>query len=444
MYTSHIGKRFVEIYNRRTANNYSIREFFVDILFPLFFDHPTFLLSPANTPLFQKVIAKRRGNDPLARQEALTEIHDKINSFTSSKALIPDMSFAIGYGSADEMGTTAGQISSFKVPMGEDETYASWIGACLGIGVGGGQNLLIDDEEILWSLFEGWTLYRKYVGQNEGIDNKIETWNGIWLCHRLAMNYDASFPEGGGFNPLTIGKEEKVEMKRPSWVKIVFSLARVLGERSITMYVYQFSQMNTTIGFVQCLLPQINRVSEIYDKLFAESGILKRNLSDMYETQYGLMRVCESGAIGLRQLEPKNLRKYMPSGNGSSLAPKFNDDESKITFYIYQSWIIAMLEKPEFLKLATDVAKALQGYVSRDRKTNKTRSNEVDKLLEQRSREKFIDNLRSMVEQDESLSSLIDKTVNHIHLDIPSDNFAYFITLIRFKYALPANILINS
>ncbi len=66
MYTAHIGKRFVEIYNKRMGTELSARDFFSEVYFKYFFDYGKFLLSPAGTPLFQ-LIARRKTHDPKAR-----------------------------------------------------------------------------------------------------------------------------------------------------------------------------------------------------------------------------------------------------------------------------------------------------------------------------------------------------------------------------------------
>ncbi len=73
--------------------------------------------------------------------------------------------------------------------------YASWIGEALGIGVSGGFVMLINEPEVLWSLFMGWQYYRKYLQQTPNLkDKQIETWNGHWLCHSLDKEYNPEDP----------------------------------------------------------------------------------------------------------------------------------------------------------------------------------------------------------------------------------------------------------
>ena len=187
MYTSFIGNRFLEMCNKDKKKKLSPKEYFEREHFPLFYDHPQYLQSPAGTPLFQ-LIAQHTTKNPKERKIALNKIAEKIEHFANSKDKFPEMSFALGYSSADILGTTSGQITSLTLPLDADDMYASWIGAGFGIGIAGGLNILVDGEEVLQAIKEGWSLYREYVDENKGIENKVETWNGIWLAHRFSEN----------------------------------------------------------------------------------------------------------------------------------------------------------------------------------------------------------------------------------------------------------------
>ncbi len=435
MYTSHIGKRFVDLYNKKTDNTLTAKQFFDQIYFPLFFDDVKLLQSPGNTPIFQLLVSKKT-HDPQARQSAKTEIGNKVKAYMNSSALLPDMSFALGYGSSDDMGTTSGQITNIKLPIEEEEAYSSWIGAGLGIGVGGGQNILLDNEEILWLLYEGWQLYRKFTNQTEGINNKIETWNGLWLTRRLSHSYNPTMPEAS----IRIAVNNGINlMERPSWVILMFILSKKFENSALNAYVYQFSQTNTTIGFIRLLLPEVHILSDIYMALFFESGINDQDFTEQYETAEGFARVCEHGTIGLRQLEPKDLKQYMPGGTKLPTVKEF--EKNRIIYQIYYTWILAMLNNKEFLELAIKAAKALQKYVSEDKQSRRTRTNEIDSVINAKTKKELIASLAELIQKDQSLSEELNHIVDTVHLHIPADNVPYFITLIRFKYALPENLL---
>lgn len=438
MYTSVIGQRFLEIYNKERKKKLSAQEYFEREYFPLFYDHPQYLQSPANTPLFQ-VIAQKKTNDPKARRKAYSEIVEKINSFSEMKGNAPEMSFALGFASADLLGTTSGQVTSLELPFEADDMYASWIGAGFGIGVAGGLNILLDNQEVLETIRQGWKLYREYVDENKGIDNKVETWNGIWLTHRYSDNFKKT-SQKANFHPVGIGKDGKAQMERPSWTNVIFTLAKIFPKQTMNAYIYSFGQMNRTIGFIRFVLPEVSKISELYNSLFGKSKILSnKKLAQIYESEYGLSAVCERfSMIGLRSLEPKDLRKYMPGKTGSNEFPKFKEDEkNKINYSIYITWVVAMLNNKELLELAGKAAHAFREYEKGGKKGLVKRDNEIKDLLSTRNRKELIDKLTGLVEEEPKMSEVCNALVNSLMMDIAADNVPLFVTLMRFKYALP-------
>lgn len=435
MYTSVIGQRFLDIYNKERKKKLSAQEYFEREYFPLFYDHSQYLQSPANTPLFQ-VIAQKKTKDSKARQKAFSEIAGKINSFSNTKGNAPDMSFALGFASADLLGTTSGQVTSLELPFEADDMYASWIGAGFGIGVAGGLNILLDNQEVLETIQQGWKLYREYVDENKGIDNKVETWNGIWLTHRYSDNFKKT-SQKANFHPIGIGKDGKAQMERPSWTNVIFTLAKIFPKQTLNAYVYSFGQMNRTIGFIRFVLPEVSKISELYNSLFGKSKLLSnKELAQIYESEYGLSAVCERfSMIGLRSLEPKDLRKYMPGKTGSNELPKFKEDEkNKINYSIYITWVIAMLNNKELLDLAEKASIRLKEFISEEKKVRTNRSNLVTNFLNAKNRKDFIDCLTEIVAEDNSLSEFGNELVNRIMLDIAPDQITLFVTLLRFKY----------
>ncbi len=58
MYTSYIGSKFLDLYNRRTGNHYRAEEFFDKEMFPLFFDNTRHLMHVSNSP-FSRAFRKK-------------------------------------------------------------------------------------------------------------------------------------------------------------------------------------------------------------------------------------------------------------------------------------------------------------------------------------------------------------------------------------------------
>lgn len=436
MYTSVIGKRFLESYNTKKKKKLTAKEYFGNEFFTLFYDHQKYLQSPANTPLFQLVAQKTTGNAK-ARQKALSEIILKITTFSEDKDSFADMSFALGFPSADLLGTTSGQVTSLKLPIDEEDIYASWIGAAFGIGIAGGLNLLIDNEEILEAISEGWELYREFVDENKGIDNKVETWNGIWLSHRYSDHFKKKSPLTD-FHPISTGKDNSAQMERPSWTNIILMLSKIFPRQILNAYAYSFGQMNRTVGFVRLILPEVHKIYELYDSLFGKTKVLSnKELSSIYESEYGLSTVCERfSMIGLRAFEPKDFKKYMP---GSKDSQKFKEDEkSKINYSIYIIWVIAMLNNKELLDLAEKAANAFRKFDEEGGKKGLVkRDNQIKELLESRNRKELIQQLAVIVKEDRQMSDICNALVNSVMTDISADNIPLFVTLLRFKYALP-------
>lgn len=434
MYTSYIGKRFLEIYNKKFNKELSAKEYFDKEFFPIFYDNERYLQSPANTPLFQ-LIAQKKTHIDVEREEKKEQIKDKIKTFIDGNELLPEMSFAIGYPSADLLGTTSGQVTSLALPIEEEDIYSSWIGAGFGIGLRGGLNVLIDNVKMLTAVEEGWKLYRMYVNENKYIDNKIETWNSKWITHRFSDNWNADNPRAF-FQPLGISKEGNSTIERGSWIEVLFALAKALPDEILTAYVYSLGQMNKTIGFVQIRLPDIKRIGELYRILFEkQTGFSNKKLASIYETQFGFSAACERfSLIGLEAIEPKDLKKYMPSPFEKSF-PKLKTDESSIINYtIYQTWMIAMLNNKELLELAEKAAKSLQNFVKDERQTKTKRSNLVENFLSTRSRKNFIESIIPIIKEDDSFYEIGNDLVNRVMLDIAPDNIPLFVTLLRFKY----------
>lgn len=435
MYTSVIGKSFLEFYNKRKKKKITAKEYFEKEFFPLFYDHSKYLQSPANTPLFQ-LIAQKTTSNASARKNALSEIILKATKYSEDKNSFADMSFALGFPSADLLGTTSGQVSSIKLPIDEDDIFASWIGAAFGVGIAGGLNLLLENEEILESIKEGWEIYRVFVEENRGIDNKIETWNGVWLAHRYSEHFQKKSPLTD-FHPIISGKDNNAQMERPSWTNILLTLSRIFPKQTLTAYAYSLGQMNRTVGFVRLILPEVHKIYELYDLLFGKTkGLSNKELSKIYESEYGLSTVCERfSMIGLRAFEPKDLKKYMP---GSKEFPKLKSDEkSKINYSIYITWVMAMLNNKQLLDLAEKAAQNFRNFEKGGKKGLVKRDNQIKELLESRNRKDFIQQLAVIVEEDRQMSDVCNELVNSIMTDISADNIPLFVTLLRFKYALP-------
>ena len=428
MYTSYIGKKFLQYYNEREGKNYSSKAFFEEIYFPIFFTDNSHLIHVGNSPFFQK-----------PKDEDIQKMGNKTNAqFNNLKEKIKNKEFSgstlVGFAAEDIDGSTTGQISSLNLNYSEDDVYTSWIGEALSIGISGGFLMLLDELEILWILYEGWVHYRRFLTQTPNVkDKQIETWNGHWLYNR---NINPSIKENA---------EKKLAIPTIEWVKLIFFLAKNCKNKNIVGYCYNLSQMNTTLGFINIYLKEVNHIFEIRDALFIkeDSSILSDNEINNLITFYTFKKVTQLGYIGLHALEPEKLRDYMPKN--SFLHSKGNDfvikdEKSHYNYKIYKIWIMAILNKTELLNFATAFAKLLlefeQSKTNERGKTGDT--NLVKEVLECYKVKLFIDKLTELNEKNSTKKDLLKSLVSEV-LVMQYDVFPLFITLVKFEYSYLKN-----
>lgn len=437
MYTSFIGKQFLKLYNTKTNSEYTAERFFEEKFFPIFFNDERHLMHVGNSPFFQK-----------PKKEDVTKYGNKsLAQFENLKAKVredePNMSFFVGYAASGTQETTSGQVSSLQnLEIEPEEIYASWIGQALAVGVSGGNVFLLNEDEVLWQLYLGWPRYRKYINQTDNIkDKQIETWNGQWLNFILSEDKDKrEFPDLPTSKVLG-----KLAISTISWSKILFNLSRLLPQKKIIIYAYSLSQMNTTLGFIQVFLPQFNKLLEYRHSLlgFKEFKELDNKDIEQFETFYNFRVACQRGNIGLNALEPKGLRQYMPKGSILYAQGKefnFKNENDYFLYELYQNWIMATLNKTKLLELASNLA----GYLieMEEEKTSRgksTISRVSQEIRESKTVKVFVDKLTEalpLMENDIKATREIVKEV----LEMPSDNFPLFITLVRFEYNYLKNL----
>ncbi|MHA4812072.1 hypothetical protein ACX0G9_28505 [Flavitalea flava] len=412
------------------------KAFFDEVFFPLFFNQDKHLMHVSNSPFFQKPSQKAIETGISIPQLQLQKLHADIGSEA------PNMAIFVGYAAKDLEGTTSGQLTSIDFNITPDEMYASWIGEALAIGVSGGLVMLIDNKDVLWSLFGGWIHYRNFLSQTPNVkDKQIETWNGQWLCHIFSRNYDRNNPFLN-FKIETVEVQGNIAIPTQAWSKVVFSLVKGIRQPYITAYIYSLSQTNTTLGFINIYLGEVNKMYELRDKLFIQEKETVLNDKEIEELSvfFNFKTACKQGTIGLKSIEPDKLRDYMPKGTviyAKGNEYKLNSEQSYFNFQLYKLWITAMLNKTELLDLAGQTAKALV-TLENDRKLDsrgKTGGLTQDskEIRESRTVRDFIDLLTKLLEQSPANTELFKSIVEEV-VKMPVDNFPLFVTLIRFEY----------
>lgn len=465
MYTSYIGNKFLELYRKRNklSGDYSPRLFFDEVLFPLFFDNAEHLMHVGNSPFFQKPTKTAIEEHGSKANAQLFNLHAKIEEG------VPSGSIFVGYGAENIEATSSGQITSMRFQFEENEMYASWIGQALAIGVSGGLANQVDEDEVLWTLYKGWKYYRKYLAQTPNLKNRqIETWNGHWLCHAFGESFHEDNPLAE-FEPKPEKVLGKLAIPTIDWIRVVFALSIKYPEQIVTTYIYNLSQTNTTLGFVNLRLPKIINLLRLKNELYELPKDRKnyQSFEQVYSTFYTLKNACKLGVIGLKALEPAKLRAFMPVGSAKyaqgkdykisnpNVKVKKNEttevfevrqhkakakyNEEIINFKIFKTWIIAMLNnKKELNVLAEQVAQALIDFEDKARGSNTARGKSTQNRLSEdvkssKSLKSFIENLTVMMVKHQEAANVFKKVKDAV-IELPSDLFPLFITLIRFEY----------
>lgn len=438
MYTSTVGRTFLNAYNSKFGTSFTGRSFFEEKFAPLFFNHNKYMMTAGNSPLENPKISWEkmlRGEEPFETEEQRKiRIKKMIDKIENEK---PDASIAIGYRVAENTSPATGQITNIEIPENKEDVYLSWIGEALGIGVAGGMRILFNNSGLLLDIFEGWEYYRSYLEQIPQLKgNQINTWNGHWLEHRYNEGYDEDDPVYG-LDPKEPYLENLYNLKTISWIKVMIRITKRYSVPNFIGYIYSIGQSNTTIGFIPFVLEDIRRPDEFYKKIFGDEAWMqnRENLHRLYGTGIGFNQACKMGCIGIEAMEPKGLKEYMPNKDKTKkISYKESDEEQKIKFETYKIWLLAMLNNEQLWDKSLEFANVLLQYEKGAGKAKTDRSNNVKTLLGSVTTKQFLQNLIPIMEQDKENNLEYENMAKEVHF-LPRENFSYFNTLIRLQYA---------
>ncbi|WP_338875000.1 hypothetical protein WBJ53_05220 [Spirosoma sp. SC4-14] len=436
MYTAYLGRRLVELLNARDHTQRTVQDFFSNEYFTLFFNDERFLQHVNNSKFDQAY--KQKGKTPLTevvRTNVLAAQHQRIQHDT------PDGSFFLGGAAAEATAGTSGQVTDILLPISPEEVYASWIGAALGIGVSGGLNVLVDDDLVLLTLYDGWQYYRTFMKQMHNLKpHQINTWNGWWITNAFREDFEPTDDPFSHQPDVKIDKASGVaSLETQKWVGVIFALAHKIP-RPLTSYVYSLSQMNTTVGFIQIQLRDIVEVlRELHRQLFLlREGLSYEKVASLYETEMGFQKACELGAIGVQAIEPESLREYMPGVRGSGKpfkTPKNREDSLWITYKIYETWIDAMLNNRKLLELSEKVAAILIHVSDPTQRGKKGGSNLVNELTNSTNRNQLIERFARLIDKIPDQHPMLNEIASMIAV-MPLTDIPLFIALLKLKYAV--------
>lgn len=440
MYTSVVGRKFLNAYNKAYGKSYSPEEFFREVFIPLFFDHPKYLMTAGNAPLENPKISwgdmmlgKKPYEDALKRQDRIEKTMKRI---LEEK---PDASIARGYPATEGSSPTLSQVTNMEIQSSSDDSMLSWVGDALSIGVSGGITILFDDESVLLDLFKGWGYYREYVNTHPMMKgNQINTWNGVWLAYYYGPHYNERMP----VNSEKISKDASgiMSLSTTSWISVLSGMVNREKRDTMTGYLYSIGQTNSTFGFIPFSLNEIRRPFQLYKKLFGEQALVRDHakMELLFGGGVGLHAVCRRGAIGVRSMEPKGLHEYMVTSSKRKNIKKPESEDDTITYNIYLTWIMAVLNNADLWNQTEAIIQELISYQNDAAKLRANRKNNVEKLLESRTLDLFLKNLIPLIQDtkaDGKDTKIYQDLIELLNI-MPRENYSYFNTLLGLRFAL--------
>lgn len=429
MVTSTFGKLFLDAYNEKYGTHYDAKTFFVEIYWPLFFDHNKYMMSAGNSPFENPKISWDKmliGQMPYESSEQRKKRFNNFMQLVSNG--VKDNRTALDHPTENLVQATSGQISNIQRKETDTEILLSWIGTSLAIGVPDRLCILFNNKDILLVTFEGWKFYREVLENTTTLKgNQINSWNGLWLAHRYnCLNYHSDNPMDK-FNNYLVTKDSSMSVNLCGWTELLSAIAQTHSTPKMLGYVFNFGQTNTTIGFIPFSLEPIRKTAQLYSQLFSLDEYSKDAVK-LLGTAVGFKKSCQAGAIGVKALEPKGLADYV-----KGKTPREKDLKEETNIHTYITWILVMLNNQELWGKAQTIASALKDFSESGEKGRTDRKNKVKQVLEATNKRNFIGNLTEVVK-------LVDDNrefVNAAELinQMPAYNVPYFLTLIRFHYA---------
>lgn len=455
MYTAEIGRQFLKLYNTKTGKNSSAESFFEEEFFPVFFNAEDYmhLMQVHGSHFFQPSYKKLAEKENVPIPDFRKRKFEEAMSAVDKREVTAHGGLGVGFKAGSVAESTSGQVSNIDILTDKETLLYSWLGGALGIGFGGGYDVLFDDPEINWYIYLGWQKYRNYLNEAPNMKGRqIETWNGLWLLYGL-KNRDQpnqAYKEvKQGLSRHLSENKGVVQLSRPNnWIEQVSALAKGFknkDQKQLLGYAYNFGQMNKTLGFFYIQLPEIRNLHEIYDNYLEKDPQLGNNtetaLEKVLKTQFNLEKAIAQGGIGLRALKPKDLFKFTAGSKQKEMAqvPKLDKQEKRIQFLTYKTWLTAMLNNEQTLELTEKLAQNLLEFTQGEKRLT-SRERAIEELWESSNRQQMIDHLVNIQKEAPDLNETLNETVNTIMTELPQDNFRLFLTLTKFKYHYFLNV----
>lgn len=418
-----IGKILLKEFNKRNKKKYSAEEFFLKEFWPLFYDNEKYLQSITNSKFFQ--IGSNKNPKKEKRKEMLKNLQNDLNK------QIFHMGTAPGFMASDSTQATFSQLTSLKFPIFQEDVYLAWIGNGCGIGIAGGLTIYFQIPDLLYSLYLGWKEYRKLLNNNKALrPNQIDGWNSIWI-HSLIFKRRINLNDKLYFD--VDPKTKILGIERIKWLLILWAINKQYHNlKTINGYVFNFSQQNTTIGFINFNLYEIKYPMKLYQKLFGKNEYLKDEdkILNLFGTAHGFKTFCKMGVIGITALEPKGLAEFYSENYKQS--KKIENGFQPNTFKTY---ILAMINNTELNKKTEELIQIFKDYEATETKGKVGKSKLIEEILTSSSLPTLLNNFAEFANKYDKGNKILQAIKLDI-LDLNKEKFKMFMSLLRINYNL--------
>lgn len=428
----------------------SSESFFANVYFPLFYDHEKYMQWVINSPFVQNikkqivngVKGKLKMPDEESRKVRMNQLKDKIKVKAKNGSL--DGSVAIGFPASKLTDNASGQVSNLHIPFTSDDVFLSWIGSGLGLGLKGKYVIFINDPRILYSIFEGWAVYRYEYLNHETysknlVPNQIDDWNTQWLYHILDEDLNQEFPLFG-LNPIEKSdKSSNMFVKNQSWFTLFYRIANFHPNTTLNSYVCSMGKTNKTIGFIPIELSAFRSLKRIYKMVLGLNFSNAPNFLSIYkvENDDSFIKACEAGKIGINSLIPKDLRPFFITKDGKLKTLNLSKPENLNKLFIFKTWLLAMLNKEDMLQFSNEVAEKLSEYSDKEKDGRSKRDGEIKNFFASSSKNELLKNIIVIEEKaSPSVQANLKKLRDEIHFLSNAQDWQYLILLIRFDFIL--------
>ena len=277
MNTIKSGKIFCDVYNKNHRTSLTPKEIFCDVIAPLLFFGKKHLIYWINSKFSHSkgIWVKTCKNWDQTKIDEYRNIFieetlkpfcegietDEYNVMTTSN---------IFCGCANpEYGATTMFSYSDNLYFSIDERYCSFIGSAFSY-LCEGWNIVINNEELIWSTYEGLRKYREILDSNSNLKgNQLQAWNSAYLS--TVVNGDKVSYIVSEFFKKTKDDKHIFELDitdKINFMNFLFFVQKFTKGNVKQIELYIPGQTNVTCGAIQINVDYVSRQSRLFEQLY--------------------------------------------------------------------------------------------------------------------------------------------------------------------------------